>query len=41
VAALEASTAVEQRRMREAEMRRANRLAERAEMEARRAAEDG
>jgi acyl-CoA hydrolase len=41
VPALEAHTPVEQRRMREAEMRRTNRLAERAEMEARRAAEDG
>src|ERR1700727_2894708 len=41
VPALAADTPVEQRRMREAEMRRANRLAERAEMEARRAAEDG
>ncbi len=41
VAGLDARTPVEQRRMREAEMRRANRLAERAEMEARRAAEEG
>ena len=41
VPALAAVTAVEQRRMREAEMRRANRLAERAEMESRRAAEEG
>jgi acyl-CoA hydrolase len=37
---LEAHTPTEQRRMREAEMRRTNRLAERAEMEARRALED-
>jgi acyl-CoA hydrolase len=37
---LEAHTAADQRRMREAEMRRTNRLAERAEMEARRALED-
>jgi acyl-CoA hydrolase len=40
VPALEALTPEEQRRMREAEMRRANRLAERAEMVARRASED-
>jgi acyl-CoA hydrolase len=40
VPALEARAPDEQRRMREAEMRRANRLAERAEMVARRAAED-
>jgi acyl-CoA hydrolase len=40
VAPLQATSAVEQRRMGEAETRRANRLAERAEMEARRAAEE-
>jgi acyl-CoA hydrolase len=37
---LEAQSVDEQRRMREAEMRRVNRLAERAEMQARRAAEE-
>jgi acyl-CoA hydrolase len=37
---LEARSVDEQRRMREAEMRRVNRLTERAEMQARRAAED-
>ena len=38
---LQAETPVEQRRMREAGLRRANRLAEREEIVARRAAEDG
>jgi acyl-CoA hydrolase len=38
---LEAVSAVEQRRMREAELRRANRLAEREELLARRAHKDG
>jgi acyl-CoA hydrolase len=37
---LEAKTAADQRRMREAELRRANRLAEREEINARRALED-
>src|SRR5690349_23293277 len=40
VPVLTATSALQQRRRREAEMRRANRLAERAEMEARRAADE-